>query len=136
MAHELLFVDEVARVLRGTVSTGRYWLYTGRLPSLRPGRRRMIRRADLDVFLLSSAPKAARTSSFGPTTISDSNEVHRGHLGTERQTVEAPRTSRSRNARRVGEAAKKPADTKSANGTTRAAGPRSKSKPHGARANR
>jgi excisionase family DNA binding protein len=48
---ELLLLDEVAQQLRVSVESVRHWIKTGRLPSIRPGKRRLVRRGDLDVFL-------------------------------------------------------------------------------------
>jgi excisionase family DNA binding protein len=47
----LLFLWEVARACRVSVSTVRHWVLTGKLASVRPGRRRMVRSADLEAFL-------------------------------------------------------------------------------------
>lgn len=54
-ADTYLLLAEVARETRTTVSTVRYWITSGKLPSVRPGRRRLVRRTDLDAFLASSA---------------------------------------------------------------------------------
>lgn len=43
----LLTLEEAARVARTSPSTVRHWLAIGRLASVKPGRRRLIRRADL-----------------------------------------------------------------------------------------
>jgi excisionase family DNA binding protein len=51
----LLFLPEVARAARVSVSTVRHWVLTRKLPSVRPGRRRMVRRADLEAFLAQGA---------------------------------------------------------------------------------
>jgi excisionase family DNA binding protein len=48
----LLLLTEVARRARVSLSTVRYWVATRKLPSVRPGRRRMVRHADLERFLL------------------------------------------------------------------------------------
>lgn len=48
---ELLLLDEVARRCRAPMGTVRHWLRTGRLASIRPGRRRLVRLADLERFL-------------------------------------------------------------------------------------
>ncbi len=56
---EFLFVDEIARICRVPKSSVRYWLNTGKLSSLRPGRRRLVRRADFERFL------SERTSARG-----------------------------------------------------------------------
>jgi excisionase family DNA binding protein len=49
---DMLNVIEGAAFAGVSVSTFRHWLYTGRLRSVRPGRRRLIRRADLESFLV------------------------------------------------------------------------------------
>jgi excisionase family DNA binding protein len=48
---QLLLLDEVAREARVSLSTVRFWIGAGKLPSVRPGRRRLVRRSDLDAFL-------------------------------------------------------------------------------------
>jgi excisionase family DNA binding protein len=48
---QLLLIPEVAAVARVEVSTVRYWLYRKLIPSRKPGRRRLIARADLERFL-------------------------------------------------------------------------------------
>jgi excisionase family DNA binding protein len=50
---DLLLLEEVAAVARVSTETVRYWIKRGRLASVRPGRRRMIRRDDLEAFLSS-----------------------------------------------------------------------------------
>ena len=56
---EYLLLDEVARKCRTSVSTVRVWLAAGRFPSIRPGRRRLVRRDALQRFLDQSAPPPA-----------------------------------------------------------------------------
>jgi excisionase family DNA binding protein len=48
---ELLFLEEVAERCRAPLSSVRHWVRTRKLPSIRPGRRRMVRRSDLERFL-------------------------------------------------------------------------------------
>jgi len=49
---DLLLIEEVAQIARVSVETVRFWLRNPkRLPSIRPGRRRMIRREHLEAFL-------------------------------------------------------------------------------------
>jgi excisionase family DNA binding protein len=48
---EFLLLDEVAREYRAPVASVRYWIASGRLRSIRPGRRRLVSREDLDRFL-------------------------------------------------------------------------------------
>lgn len=54
--NDWLFLHEVAAIARVSIETVRFWLRRPNrpLPSVRPGKRRMVRRADLDAFL--SAP--------------------------------------------------------------------------------
>jgi excisionase family DNA binding protein len=51
MANELLFLEEVAELTRSRLSSVRLWVRTGKLASLRPGRRVMVRREVLEKFL-------------------------------------------------------------------------------------
>ncbi|MEO7032384.1 MAG: helix-turn-helix domain-containing protein [Polyangiaceae bacterium] len=51
-ASELLLLVEAAKQARVSVETMRFWIRTGKLASVRPGRRRMIRRDVLEAFLL------------------------------------------------------------------------------------
>jgi excisionase family DNA binding protein len=48
---QLLFIEEVAALARVSAETVRFWVRRGKLPSVRPGRRRMVRRDELDAFL-------------------------------------------------------------------------------------
>ena len=59
MVNSLLFLDEVAQETRASISTVRHWVSTGKLPSVRPGRRRMVRRADLERFVEGPRPAHA-----------------------------------------------------------------------------
>jgi excisionase family DNA binding protein len=54
MANDLLFLEEVAELTRARMSCVRFWVRTGKLPSLRPGRRVMVRRSALEKFLSNS----------------------------------------------------------------------------------
>lgn len=49
--HEYLLLHEIAEISRASVGTVRAWIRTGRLPSVKPGRRRLVRRSDLERFL-------------------------------------------------------------------------------------
>ena len=49
--HDYLLLEEVARIARVPVGTVRTWIRAKRLPSVRPGRWRLVRRADLEQFL-------------------------------------------------------------------------------------
>jgi excisionase family DNA binding protein len=48
---ELLLLDEVAVISRTSVETVRFWIRRGRLKSVKPGRRRMVTRTELERFL-------------------------------------------------------------------------------------
>jgi len=48
---EWLLINEVAKIARVSPDTVRFWIKTGRLRSVRPGRRRLVRRDVLDAFL-------------------------------------------------------------------------------------
>lgn len=50
-ASEFVDIEEGAAIAGVTVSTFRYWIYCGRLESVRPGRRRLVRRDTLQRFL-------------------------------------------------------------------------------------
>jgi excisionase family DNA binding protein len=54
MASDLLFLEEVAELTRTRMSCVRFWVRTGKLPSLRPGRRVMVRRSAVEKFLRDS----------------------------------------------------------------------------------
>ena len=56
---DLLLLEEVATLARVSAETVRYWIKRGRLASIRPGRRRMIRREDLEAFLSGNSSRAA-----------------------------------------------------------------------------
>jgi excisionase family DNA binding protein len=51
---DLLVLEEVAAVMRVPVSSVRYWIRKGRLQSLKPGRRVLVRRTELQDFLTRS----------------------------------------------------------------------------------
>ena len=51
MVSPFLLLTECAELARVPVSTVRHWIAIGRLRSVRPGRRRMVRRDDLEAFL-------------------------------------------------------------------------------------
>lgn len=55
--HAFLLIEEVAVLLRTTPNSVRYWIQTGKLKSIRPGRRRLIPRVALDEFLEKSAQR-------------------------------------------------------------------------------
>lgn len=55
---KLLLIEEVADICRTSPSTVRFWIKTGRLRSLRPGRRRLIAATELQRFLGARSIKA------------------------------------------------------------------------------
>jgi excisionase family DNA binding protein len=55
MPSPYMLLTEIAEETRTPLSTVRHWIATGKLPSVRPGRRRLVRRADLDAFLAAPA---------------------------------------------------------------------------------
>lgn len=57
---DLLRLEEVARIARVSISSVRHWIKTGRLPSIRPGRRRLVQRSALDSFLVRDMTKERR----------------------------------------------------------------------------
>ena len=69
MAEELLLLEEVARECRAPLSSVRHWIRTGRLQSIRPGRRRLVRRGELERFL------ASDSSNEGASAASESGDV-------------------------------------------------------------
>lgn len=50
-SEEWLLLDDVARETRASIDSVRSWIKAGVLPSSRPGKRRIVRRRDLEVFL-------------------------------------------------------------------------------------
>ncbi len=64
MPQELLLLEEVARECRTSIGTVRHWIAVGKLASVRPGKRRLVRREDLDRFL-EGRPSAAPNSGSG-----------------------------------------------------------------------
>ena len=49
--HDFLLVEEISAECRAPQTTVRHWLRTGRLASIRLGRRRLVRREDFERFL-------------------------------------------------------------------------------------
>lgn len=64
---EFLLLEEVARRCRVPVSSVRHWIKSGRLESVRFARRRLVRRADLELFIASSNRKGRTTPSIPAT---------------------------------------------------------------------
>lgn len=70
MADPWLFLEEVADELRTSIGTVRYWVKAGKIRSYRPGRRRMVRRSDLEAFVARSVTvdKEGRPADPQPVT--------------------------------------------------------------------
>jgi excisionase family DNA binding protein len=68
--NDFLLVEEIAAECRAPRTSVRHWMRTGRLPSVRLGRRRLVRRADFERFL----EAAGLSSTVGAAA---------GHDGTE-----------------------------------------------------
>jgi excisionase family DNA binding protein len=77
--YEYLLLDEIAAIARASVDTVRRWIRSGQLPSVKPGRRRLVRRGDLERFLArdtlverraiaGSGPNQAQTPTVGQGT--------------------------------------------------------------------
>ena len=54
-ANKLLRISEAAEIARASKDTVRYWVKTGKLPSVKPGRSRLIEASELAVFLRRNA---------------------------------------------------------------------------------
>ena len=64
-ASDLLLLPEVAEICRATVPSVREWIRTGRLKASRPGRRILIRRADVEAMLAAAAMRSTNARSTG-----------------------------------------------------------------------
>ncbi len=62
---EFLLLDEVASECRASVASVRYWIASGRLRSVRPGRRRLVSREDLERFIAYGRAAAGRAQRGG-----------------------------------------------------------------------
>ena len=61
--HRYLSVEEVAKIACAPVASVRRWIRTGRLPSVKSGRRRLIRRGDVERWLKRPATGGTRAPS-------------------------------------------------------------------------
>jgi excisionase family DNA binding protein len=52
---DLLLLTEVAEITRSPLSTVRCWIAAGKISALRPGRKVLVRRSELERFLAASA---------------------------------------------------------------------------------
>lgn len=55
---DLLTLQEVADITRASINTVRDWVKKRKLPTLRPGRLRLVRRSDLEAFLRASETRS------------------------------------------------------------------------------
>lgn len=60
ISDELLLLEDVARVVRASLGTVRFWIATGKLRSFRLGRRRVVYRRELDRFIQDAAGRTGR----------------------------------------------------------------------------
>ena len=51
MADTYMTTEEIASEARVSRRTVEWWIWTGKLPSVRPGRRRLVRRSDFTAFM-------------------------------------------------------------------------------------
>ena len=69
MASAYLWLEEIAEETRTPLSTVRHWIAQGKLPSVRPGRRRLVKRADLEAFMAPPVPVPANAPAVEPTDL-------------------------------------------------------------------
>ncbi len=69
MPNAYLLLAEIAEETRTPISTVRHWIAQGKLPSVRPGRRRLVKRADLDAFMAPPASATTAAPAFEPTEL-------------------------------------------------------------------
>jgi excisionase family DNA binding protein len=69
MPSAYLLLVEIAEETRTPLSTVRQWIAQGKLPSVRPGRRRLVKRADLDAFMAPTVRAAADAPAIAPTDL-------------------------------------------------------------------
>ncbi|MDD9939417.1 MAG: helix-turn-helix domain-containing protein [Myxococcales bacterium] len=62
MEREYLIVEEVADKCRAPVVSVRRWLQQGLIPSIKVGRRRLVRADDLTRFMEASSPRGSEAS--------------------------------------------------------------------------
>ncbi len=58
-SNEFLLVDEIATECRAPRASVRHWIATGKLASVKVGRRRLVRRQDFERFLRSAGLRDA-----------------------------------------------------------------------------
>jgi excisionase family DNA binding protein len=59
---QFFYLREIAEYTRSPLATVRYWVATKKLPSVKFGRRRMVRASDLEAFV-SASSSSVRTES-------------------------------------------------------------------------
>jgi len=59
---DYLFLPAVAEICGVSLDTVRHWIQSGSLPSVRPGRRRMVLRDELERFLARGAKAGERST--------------------------------------------------------------------------
>lgn len=64
-----LLLEEIAEETRTPLSTVRHWIAQGKLPSVRPGRRRLVKRTDLDAFMAPHGPAETHPQAGTPTDL-------------------------------------------------------------------
>lgn len=83
MPSPYLLLIEVAEETRTALGTVRHWIATGRLASVRPGRRRLVLRSDLEAFLAMTASsrctgdRARRRETTAPTAVAQQRAAER-----------------------------------------------------------
>ena len=66
---EWLLIHEVAKIARVSPDTVRFWIKKGRLRSVRPGRRRLVRRDVLEAFLSATSKPAKSEGTRAPVEL-------------------------------------------------------------------
>jgi excisionase family DNA binding protein len=77
MTSPFLLLTECAAHARVPVSTIRHWIAIGKFASVRPGRRRLVRRDDFEAFLASSETQPTAELPVRDSTLLPSTEAAR-----------------------------------------------------------
>lgn len=59
---DLLLLEEVAKRCRAPLSSVRHWVRVGKLSSIRPGRRRLVSRNEIERFLREQSSASTKTA--------------------------------------------------------------------------
>ena len=80
---DLLLLTEGAALANVSYETFRYWVKMGKLPSVKPGRRRMVLRADVVAFVMRSRTHVAGANDNDPvfSAAADPNGPAAAQLG-------------------------------------------------------